>query len=154
MFERVIKFFKSRRTVTTVQPKIEVDYVSFSYDDNIKLQLQKQWEALLKELESDPSIVKSRKWSMTHHDGTHKEEIVLDIDGVIIALDGPYYPDPDWKKPLSEPPKTETERGNEAVDVVMRATDMLWAVTHCSDRKFEALIEFLKATRGSSRSEL
>jgi len=153
MFERVIQFFRSRRTVANIQPKIEVDYHSWSYDqESLRLALKKQWELLLKELESDPSIIKSRKWSdYTTSDGERKEEIVLEIDGVVVNLEGPYYLDPEWKKPPLECPKTATERGNEAIDHLTRGTDMIWAITHCSKRKFEALIEFLKATR-SSRS--
>jgi len=149
MFERVVQFFKSRKTTTSTQPHIEVSYSTFSYDDNIKLELVKQWEMLLRELESDPSIIKSRKWNTYQWDGTRKEEIVAVIDDVVIKLEGPYYPDPDYKKPPAMPPKTETERGNEAVDTMISA-NMVWAVTHCSERKFEALIEFLKATRSSA----
>jgi len=148
MFERVIQFFKSRKTVASVQPRIDVNYWSYG-DEAISLELRKQWEALLKELESDPSIIKSREWSTYTHDGTRKEEIVIDLDGVIIKLEGPYYPDPDWTKPQPVSPKTETEKGNEAVDQLIARTEMLWGITHCSERKFEALIEFLKATRAS-----
>lgn len=150
MFEKVIEFFKSRKTTTTIQPEIKVDYICFLVGEDMRMELRKQWEGLLQQLSLEPSIVQSRKWSSyITFDGERREEIKICIDGVILKLEGPYYPDPDWVKPPIREPKSESEQGNEAIDGLLRTTNMTWALTHCSDRKFEAFIEFLKATRAS-----
>jgi hypothetical protein len=103
---------------------------------------------LLKEIEANPSAIKERKWGRAWS-GTHQEEITICLDGVTLSLLGPEYPDPNWQKPPIEPQKTELERGNEEIDQHIRQSNILWAITHCSSRKFDALIEFLKATRAA-----
>jgi hypothetical protein len=150
MFEKLVEFFQKRRVTTQIQPSIAVNYDPWSYDENVKLALKEQWEGLLKELER-ASHIKERKWSSSFG-GKRRELIKVEIDGVIIDLTGSEYPDPEWKQPAPAGPKSDTERGNEDLDQLTQNSSLLWALSHCSDRKYEAYIEFVKATR-ATRSE-
>lgn len=153
MFERIVQFFKARKVTTAIQPKIEVDYGYYSYyHEAIELALKQQWEELLQELEAEPSLVKSREWSSyTTSDGKRHENIILEIDGVVLRLEGPYYADPDWKKPLPPTPKSEEQSANEAIDMAVARSDLLWAVSHCSQFKFNTFVQFIEATRASKK---
>lgn len=146
VLKRVANFFKSRRTEATVGPKIDVDYDIWTYCEDIKLALKKQWEELRKELDLHPECIEKQDWKR-YREGERQESILINIEGVIITLDGPYYPDPDYKAPKPEPPKTDEERANEGVDQLLHSTNLVWVMTHCSRAKFETFIDFLRSGR-------
>ena len=146
ILRNVVQFFKSRRTTATFGPKITVDYGLWTYNEDLKSAMKKQWEKLREELDLHPECIKEREW-LRYREGERKEELTVELEDVVIKLIGSYYPDPDYQPAKPEPIKSEQERGNEAVDQLIRSTTMIWAITHCSWRKFEALINFLRATR-------
>lgn len=145
--KKIAGFLRSRRAEVTVGPDIEISYRVYARNEDVKLALKIQWEKLLKELDLHPRCIKERKWQSYSSDGTRHEEITIDIEGVIMKLSGPYYPDPDYEPAKPKPIKSEQERANESIDELITRTNTLWAITHCGWRKFEALINFLKATR-------
>lgn len=151
MFEKVVQFFQSRKTTTRVQPKVAVDYYRWE-DDDLTTPLKQQWESLLEELKASPELIKKREWSSSYGNGKRREHIITEIDGVVVNLDGPLYIDPSWVKPLEMAPQTDTERANDLVDQTITQGFTLWSLAHCSERKYEALIEFIKATRASRES--
>lgn len=147
--ENIVNFFRSRLTSLKISPNISVDYNS--WDDQIKLALKEQWEKLKEELRLHPNIIKEQKWSNGYSDGSRRENIVLDIEGVIMQLEGPYYPDPHYE----HPPiiiKTEEQKGNESIDGLITGTSMVWAITHCTELKFNTFMDFLKATRTTNKN--
>lgn len=150
MFEKMVEFFKSRKVTALIQPKITVDYHPFSIlnDESVTASLREQWENLLQEIiSSDTKIVKERKWF--DYQETRQEKITVEIDGVTLKLEGPYYPNPNYIKPIAQMPKSDIERANENIDAMVVHSDLLNIITHCSERKYEALIEFIKATRAT-----
>jgi hypothetical protein len=148
MFEKVFEFFKTRKTTTEIQPDISIDYGLICVGDDVEAILRQQWEGLLVEIEQNPSIeLIKRTWS-SYGGRERYEQITLSIDSVRLKLRGVRYPDPAWTEPHREH-RTETEQGNDTIDSLISQTAMVWGLTHCSERKYEAFIEFLKATRAS-----
>lgn len=147
MFESIVKFFKTRVTPINIQPKIEVDY--HSYDEDIEIILKKEWESLRKEINQEPSIIKKQEWNSGYSDAKRREKLTVEIDGVLLQLEGPYYHDPDYKKPEPQRAKSEEEHGNERVDEMIGNHSFIWGLTHCSQFKFNTLIAYLEATRAS-----
>jgi hypothetical protein len=144
MLEKIVKFFQSRTMSMEIQPTIRVSYSS--WEAEINLALKEEWEDLLKELDENPKIIKNRKWTSYSGD-MRQEEMILQIDGIVIELTGPRYPDPKYVKPIPDPPKTQIESANESIDNFFGQGPIIWALTHCSEVKYEALIQFIKATR-------
>lgn len=148
MFEKVAQFFQQRKTEVRIQPEIQIDYHAYAPDD-VKVALKDQWEQLLKEIEKNPEMVKSRAWLSWGNGSNRKEEIVVVIDNVLIKLEGPDYSNPNYR-PSGEPPRiSPQEQANENLDGFISSSRILWDITHCSDRKFDALVEYIKATRSA-----
>lgn len=151
MLSRIVDFFKSRQVSAKVGPKVTVDYEVWDAWDPKGPTLKREWEGLRAEIESTkPSIVKEREWTR-YRSGFKRENLMVEIEGVLMKLEGPYYPDEAYEKPPKEMPKSETETANETVDSLIQQTRILWSVGRCSDRKFDALLEFLRATRATRR---
>ncbi len=149
MLENIVNFFKSRLASVKISPRISIDYTS--WDDEIKLALKEQWEKLKEELKLHQNIIKEQKWSDGYSDGRRREDIVLEIDGVVMRLEGPYYPDPNYNRPPIII-KTEEQQGNESIDHLITGTSMVQAITHCTELKFKTFIDFLKATRTANKN--
>ena len=145
-----MEFFKTRKVSATVSPTLEVSYAhwtSFAEIPDVEQALKRAWEQLRKELDS--SQIKKQEWNK-YREGYKQENLLVEIEGVLMELEGPYYPDPDYKPRPPETPKTREQQGNELLDQLLIQTQMLWSITHCSNEKFYAFINFLKATRESS----
>lgn len=151
-FEKIVNFFKSRKMTTEVGPSIKISYEHFTgiwEVPDVEEALKKAWERLRSELE--PTQIKKQRWN-TYREGHKQETLLVEIEGVLLQLEGPYYADPEYKKPVQEePPKTTTQKANELTDTLLSSTQVLWAITHCSEEKFYAFINFLKATKEASR---
>lgn len=148
MFENVVKFFKTRQISAKVSPEIRINYdVSYSNDD-VSLALKKEWEGLRKEIGLNPSCIKKQDWK-DYRTGQKQEALTVEIDGILLKLEGPYYPDSDYKKPEPQRAKTAEEQANEGVDEFVGSGCFIWNLTHCSQFKFNSLISFLEATRAS-----
>jgi len=150
----IVSFFKTRKISAEVGPKIKVDYQTwFSTNDDIALTLKAEWEKLRREIDANPTCIKEQKWHDYFTDGTRHEELTVDIDGVVLELEGPYYPNPNYKQPEPEPRISDEQKGNESIDNLLQRTHLIWAITHCSSLKFETFIDFVEATR-KTRSKL
>jgi hypothetical protein len=143
----IVQFFKTRKISAAVSPTIKVSYehwTSFNETPDVEEALKKAWEGLRSQLEA--SQIKKQEWN-TYREGYKQEELLVDIEGVLMELEGPYYPDPEYKPRSPEPLKTTEQSANETLDTLLQRTDVLWAITHCSNEKFYAFINFLKATK-------
>lgn len=150
VLKNIVSFFKTRLITAKVGPKIEIDYSGSNYYwalDDIALALAVEWKKLRAELNNNPSCIKKQKWNDYYSDGTRTEHLTVDIDGVVIELEGPHEPNSNFVKPPAEPIKSEEQRANEALDELIRSTSMMWAITHCSDMKHHTFIQFLNASR-------
>ena len=153
ILSNVVQFFRSRKVAANVWPEIRVDYDrSYIWDEAVKVVLREQWEQLRAELAKNPSVIKSQGWN-EYREGQRQEELVLEIEGVNFKIHGPYYPNPAYQRPTPPPPKTPEQQGNETIDNFLQSTNILWGLTHCSDDKFNTLIEFMRATRRSGLKE-
>lgn len=146
VLKSVASFFKSRRTNVTIGPRISVDYDIYTYVEDTKIAIKKQWEQLRKEIELHPECIQKQEWQR-YRKGERQEKLILELEEVVIELEGPYYPDPDYVPAKPEPPKLEKERADETVDALLQQTSLIWAITHCSELKYRRLIQFLEATR-------
>lgn len=150
LLKNAVEFFKTRQINAQISPKIQVSYEHwYPYNvDGVGVALMKEWEVLKAEIDKTPSCVKDRKWN-TYRSGYKQEELTVEIDGVVMELKGAYYSDPDYKPYKQEEPKSILQQANESIDGAVRNTDIIWAITHCSNWKYDALIDFLNATRAS-----
>jgi len=150
-FENVINFFKSRKMTTEIGPGIEINYAhwtSFAEAADVEETLKKAWEQLRSEL--GPTQIKKQEWN-TYREGCKQERLLVEIEGVLLQLNGPYYRDPEYKPRPPEEPKTTTQTANELTDRLLKETNVLWAITHCSSEKFYTFINFLKATKETAQ---
>ena len=148
----IADFLRSRRAEVTVGPSIKIDYHTYSWNKDVKLALKDQWEKLQQELNLYPRCIKERKWE-SYGSGKRYEDITIDIEGVIMKLSGPQYPDPDYEKPEPEPVQTDEEKANEGMDQLLHQTSISWVMTHCSRSRFETFVEFLRSGRMTQRSK-
>ena len=146
----IIRFFKTRKIEAKVGPKIEIDYHDWGVVDDVALALNEAWKKLRVELNNNPSYIKEHRWNEYSRDGKRREELTVEIEGVVMKLRGPYEPDPHFVRLPAEPKISDEQRANEALDQVIRSTSVIWAITHCSDMKHHAFIEFLNASRKTS----
>lgn len=146
ILDNIVGFFKTRQIIARVNPEIKVSYDRWDYEQDVAIALKKEWEKLKEEIDKNPSCIKVRKLNR-YREGMVQEELTAEIEGVMLHLTGPYYPDSEYTPRPPEKPKSTIERGNEAVDELVRNTTIIWAITHCSDYKFSTLLEFLRATR-------
>lgn len=142
----IVSFFRTRQISAKIRPKIQVDYEKWDYNDSVALALKNEWEALRKEIDANPSCIQKQEWS-TWGSKMRQEKLTIEIEGVTLDLEGPHYPDPNYKSPEPEPIMSDEQRGNEAIDSSLHQTNLIWAITHCSSLKFEAFIDFVEATR-------
>ena len=150
MFETIVKFFKTRLVSAKISPEIKIDYDRYDDNHDANLALKKEWEGLRKEIDLNPSSIKKQDWQ-NYRRGMKQEILTVEIEGVLLELEGPYYPDPDYKMPIPESQrrKTEEEIGNEGVDAIVGNYQFIQSLTHCSQFKFNTLIAFIEATRAS-----
>lgn len=146
--KNIVSFFKTRKISAEVGPEIEVDYHCYSSaNDDVKLALKAEWEKLRKEIDANPACIKEQEWNEYFSDRTRQETLTVDIDGVVLELKGPYYPNPNYSEPEPKPRISDEQQGNECVDGLLKQTNLIWAITHCSSVKFETFIDFVEATR-------
>jgi hypothetical protein len=148
--EKVVEFFKARKTVAKVGPKIGISYSYTSYGfpvDDVEAALHAQWEVLRPQLDQAPNCVKKTEWTR-YRTGYRQERLSVEIDGVMMELEGPYYPDPDYVPNLEQRDmRTEEERANDRMDRMLQQTDWLWILEHCSTAKYHSFLDFIQASR-------
>jgi hypothetical protein len=148
--EKVVEFFKGRKTVAKVGPKITVSYAYTTYSfpmDDVEVALHQQWEVLRPQLDQAPNCIKKTEWR-TYRVGERQEHLSVEIEGVLMELEGPYYPDPDYvAKPEERDTRTEEERANDMMDQMLQRTDWIWILEHCSTAKYHSFLDFVQASR-------
>ena len=148
VLKNIVSFFKTRLITAKISPNIEIDYSTYYFaNKDVALSLAEGWKKLRVELDNNPGCIKEQKWNDFYSDGTRTEKLTVDIEGVVMTLTGPHEPNPNFKKPPAEPVKSEEQRANEALDQLIQSTSVIWAITHCSDIKHDAFIQFLNANR-------
>lgn len=145
VFGSIVDFFKARTVEAKIQPEITVDYKFYGSIPSVQTALKEEWEGLRDQIDDNPSCIVSQKWYEYDYNEDRSEELTVAIAGVTLRLRGPSYPNPNYvKKP--DIPKSETEIANERVDELIK-NNGVWAFSHCSKEKYQALIDFIRATR-------